>query len=559
MSRVRASWLIILVVVLLTLTVKPLRQQATLPLTSGTLFLPGHYDALAERAAKFAKQRYPDDPEMLLGAGLLFIEREASVDLLRQAAEKGNLAAAWAAYYGALREQAPGYMRLGNQGLDPSQPDLVASGKATMQASELPDRLDPMEAQPLLSALQSWAAADPENGLPLALQTDVLYGLHRDQQALELWQAAGSRPQVKGYSRDNSRVVSNLLTRMGIAQPEAFLVAQGSYEIGLYPALRQGARIALYEGKVAQMQGRSADALRWWNGSIALGRHLQDTSDTIIGILVGVAIEGIGASPAWKWYLDSATGMTGGPLYKGRIWYGRDHAFYVSQVGERKDAEVRDSLVRSKVRSQLLRGETKGAMDRFMSGPEMRGVMLVMLGIGAAAVAGLCLILFLALGTWRRAPADAATRLRPTCQLILALAPFGPLAVTAVLVHRMGRSGTESASAGLALACLVLAVATVVFLPLIAAALNRAPEARLKTAWRGNLRRSLPATAAIAMLCFLALNLAAIKPRADWVRQWSDPRMTEMAQVRQRLGAKWDTPPIPKDAWRAEYPKLKTR
>ena len=78
-------------------------------------------------------------------------------------------------------------------------------------------------------------------------------------------------------------------------------------------------------------------------------------------------------------------------------------------------------------------------------------------------------------------------------------------------------------------------------------------------AWRGNLRHSLPATAALAMLCFLALNLAAIGPRAEWVRQWSDPKMTEMAQVRQRLGAKWDTPPNPKDAWRAEYPKLKTR
>lgn len=58
------------------------------------------------------------------------------------------------------------------------------------------------------------------------------------------------------------------------------------------------------------------------------------------------------------------------------------------------------------------------------------------------------------------------------------------------------------------------------------------------------------------MVCFLALNLTALKSRAEWVRQWSDPRMTEMAQVRQRLGAKRENPEIPKDAWRAEYPNL---
>jgi hypothetical protein len=197
-------------------------------------------------------------------------------------------------------------------------------------------------------------------------------------------------------------------------------------------------------------------------------------------------------------------------------------------------------------------------MDRFMSGPEMRGVTLVMLGAGAALFAALCLILFVAFGTWRRASADGATRLGPVWQLILALVPLALLASGAALapgvIKRYAGAPVSDLSA---IVCLGAGVLALIFLPLFAALFSRAPGARLGAAWRGNLRRTLPATAAFAALCFLALNLAALKPRAEWVRQWSDPKMTEMAQVRQRLGATWENPPIPKDAWRAEYPKLK--
>ena len=572
MGRVRASWLIIIVIVLITVAVRPLREQTKLPLITDSLFAvgqtegeqteprPSRWDAYRQRAPEFVKRNYPDDPEMLLAAGMLTPDKTEGLALLKQAAEKENAPAAWAAYAWALIEQLPHWQRLGEWGVDPTNPKSVAEAVKQMRDMKLPDHLDPKAAAPAMQALTAWEKADLENGLPAALETRLLYGGHMEEKARERWEVAAVRPQAKDYWAEHTRVIGKLFWRMGIPEAEALITATSYADSRFYSTLRQAARIAQYEGKVAQMQGRPGDALRWWNSSIALGRHLQDSSDSIIGYFVGVAIEGIGASPSWRWYLDKTTGTPGGPLQGGRLWYGRDHAFYVSQVGETKDAEVRDSLVRSKARSPLLHNDIEGMTGRFMSGPEMRGVMLIMLGVGAATLAALCVQILLLFGTWRRAQADAATRLQPTCQFLLALAPFGPLAVTAVLVNRMGRSGTESASAGaIAIACLVLAVVMVVFLPLIAAIFTRTSGARLKTAWRGNLRHSLPATAALAMLCFLALNLAAIGPRAEWVRQWSDPKMTEMAQVRQRLGEKWENPPIPKDAWRAEYPKLKTR
>ena len=307
------------------------------------------------------------------------------------------------------------------------------------------------------------------------------------------------------------------------------------------------------------MQGRNADALRWWNSSIALGRNLQNTSDTLIGRLVGIAIEAIGASPAWQWRLDRTTGATGGPLTGGRLWYGRDHAFYVSQVGEDKDAEVRDSLVRGKLYVQLMRGETEGAMERFVSGPEMRGVTLVTLGGIAALFGGLCLLLLVPFGIWQRKEADTATSLGLLGQTGLAVAPFVPAAVAAAITTGVIGGHPESATSGAVATACVLMVPLVWFgLPAVVAARTRTPGASLGAAFRGVDRRVLPATAALCALAFLALNLAALKPRAEWVRRWSDPEMTEMAQVRQRLGAKWEKPDIPKDAWRAEYPKLKT-
>jgi len=571
MGRVRASWLIIIAVALITVAVRPLREQTKLPLITDSLFAvgqteggqteprPSRWDAYRQRAPEFVKRNYPDDPEMLLAAGMLTPDKTEGLALLKQAAEKENAPAAWAAYAGALLEQLPEWQRLGEWGVDPTNPKSVAEAVKQMRDMKLPDHLDPKAAAPAMQALTAWEKADLENGLPAALETRLLYGGHMEEKARERWEVAAVRPQAKDYWVEHTRVIGKLFWRMGIPEAEALITATSYADSRFYSTLRQAARIAQYEGKVAQMQGRPGDALRWWNSSIALGRHLQESSDSIIGHFVGVAIEGIGASPSWRWYLDKTTGTPGGPLQGGRLWYGRDHAFYVSQVGETKDAEVRDSLVRSKARSPLLHNDIEGMMGRFMSGPQMRGVGLVMLGAGFAAVGGLELILFLIVGTWRREEADRAATFRPGWHVVQAVAGLLPFAALAVVMYHISVSGLKRPLVATPIAVFVGAAVLVALLSIAAWRFGRIPGTRLRAGARGNLRAQLPISAALCALTFLALNLAALKPRAEWVRQWSDPKMTEMAQVRQRLGEKWENPPIPKDAWRAEYPKLKTR
>ena len=73
------------------------------------------------------------------------------------------------------------------------------------------------------------------------------------------------------------------------------------------------------------------------------------------------------------------------------------------------------------------------------------------------------------------------------------------------------------------------------------------------TAWRGNLRQTLPLTIAVCAVLSLGLGLAGRVSRERWVREWyTGPH--EMAVVTQALGDRWERPTIPPDAWRAEPP-----
>jgi len=631
MRRIRASWLILIAVIISVAAVPVLREQARLqvgphsrpglPLYSALFQLccpprpramyplesdaaPPRYSIQAwvepyrQRCIPFVQQHYPEDPEMLMAAGILAPEKsaEARLGLLARAADLGGGPVAWSACASALVNSYCTYMRLGTGGNDPGDSRDMAHQRYAMEQSGAPTKLSEEDAAPVLDALRRWQAEDPQNALPLAFEMHVLYGLHRDREAMGRWVQAGRLPVVEDYSEQQARSVAILLTRLGVPGPEAIAACWNFPGLSL-AHLRTCARIAFYEGRLAQLRGHPDDAIAWWNATIDVGRHLQESTSTEVGFLVGVGIHGIGASPAWKWCHDRITGIPKGPLRDGRLFYGQQHDFYVSQVGENASAALRDSLVQARVRSSLMRDSASSPPDN--TGWGGAGLFLS-LGQLLALQLLLILLLFVLLGAWARSSADSATRLPILWQLTAAVlvvlattalalsvghiplplsspapsvglpvqppasAPFPSFAWLKQSVLRIaaghlpfGISWSPSLWLLRGISALLLVAFPALALLLVALALapfTRRRRAPLLTAWRGNLRRLLPPALAFGAALYLVLGLITIRLRADVVRNFADSRGTQMAQLVDRIGPQWHNPTIPPDAYRAQYP-----
>ena len=578
MPRIRASWLIIIAVTIAILAIRPLRQQAIpVPLAVPKAVGPGDafgrsptgrwLQVCREQATPFTRKHYPDDPRMLLAA-ILIADEEPSLPQLKRLAETTNYPPAWAAYYARLDK--PPYARMGSSGVNPLDPESVADGKRYMRDSGLPDRLDPKAVAPILDALHSWQAADPHNALPLALETNYLYGLHRDSEALARWEQASKLPTVSTYFSETVGGATILLMRLGMPAPDAFFIAAAPpvVDIATSSAVRECARMAYYEGYLASMEGRPQDAIRWWRSTADLGHHMQQSTDNAIGFLVGLAVEGIGAGPTWKWYRDSSTGIPNGPLAKGRFFFGDRHDFYVKQVGPAADSALRDRMLHAKVRAQLMR--TYFATHAF-DNPLIRSLPFLVLAAFAGGAFVILLLIYLIIGSWRRKQADAATAFSPTWQLLLAVVILLPAAVAALYLALPDFIALQPANVSdliqtadrvvilLALQGWIASISLVfaILLPLVAAALRRQPGARTRTAWRGNARRILPTAAAICALTGLGLLIVGARYRAQFVREWTRLGSSEMATIINAIGPSWYHPTIPPDSWRAEYPPKK--
>ncbi len=582
MPRIRASWPIIIAVILTVLAVRPLRQQA-IPVPLGRrpaseASRPGEpfEDSPTDRwlrlgrarAIPFVQKRYPNDPAMLLAAALVAGDDKTTLPLIRHVAQTTNYPPAWAAYFGRLEK--PSYARLGSAATNPLDPKSVAQSQEDIRRWGLPDRLDPKAVAPILDALHSWQTADPQNALPLAFETNYLYGLHRDSEALARWEQAAKLPTVSTYFSETVAGVTTLLLRLGAPDSDAVLIALllPVMDMSGYAILRDCARIAQYEGYLASMEGRPADAIAWWRSTADLGQRMQQSAESMIEFLVGVAVEGIGAGPTWKWCRDSSTGVPNGPLQKGRFFFGDRHDFYVKQVGPAEDAALRDRVVQAKVRMQLARGRLQ---ELYLDNGLLRSLPLLMLAGVAGGVVGTLLFIYLAIGSWRRKQADATTALSLIWQLLLAVVILLPAAIAALNLARPGSLAVESSNVShlslaasrwltrLALNGWVssLSLLFAIFLPLVAAALRRQPGARIPTAWRGNARRVLPTAAAICALTALGLLILGARYRAQAVRRWTHPGEGEMATIIKAIGPSWHHPTIPPDSWRAEYPPKK--
>jgi hypothetical protein len=571
MTGLRLSWVIVFVVAVIAVSVRPLRQQLQIAARLPTIPRPAaqeeegfampwsenrfskFMESYTKRAPDFVRKHYSANPEMLMAAASVSDNRE----LAREALEKGPTPVTWGAYVDSfLAGKSPGYERLGTSGIDPSDPAAVAENQQSIAESKSQTRLSPKDVAPILSALTTWENGDSENALPVALEAYYLYGLHRDVEARERLIRAGQLPEVTSYTAQRSAAARLLFERMGMPAAEAAFAADYSILLPSYARLRSVARIGVYEGHLARMHNRPQEAVRLWQAVQDLGSHLETSSTIMIGYLVGVAIEGIGAAPAWKWYADGTVGLSGGPLLRGRIFYGKYHDLYVRYAGYAADAQLRDHLVLGKLRTQLFRSGNywDEPMTGYVRGAELMGLALVVAGLAAVL-----LWVFLLFGTWRRGEADAAATFGPVAGFVVALLMLALPALGGwFLAARTSDEHSQSWAivAGRLMAGLLFALVLALLISLAASDIGRKPGVRLLAAWRGNLRRLIPLALAIAALLYLGLGVAAAAERAAWLRTRQGPEGNEMARVIRKLGPSWDHPTVPRDSWRAEYPKL---
>ncbi len=579
MPRIRLSWVALAAVAIVTIASPGLRENAwlcrvsffspplrdQLPADIREEGLACDYTVLAERALntlhlsepdmEFVQSHYPDDPRMLLAAASRSTRGPTPRSLARRAVEAGGGAPAHAAYVGELMAGGPNYFRLGNTGSDPDNPEQLDAAKKEMAESKLPDHLTPEAAAPLLDAIHAWERADPENGLPHAMEAFVLYGLHRDGEALSELERAGQLPKVTDYASERARAMGDLDHRRGVPDAEAVVMSDASVLCPLYATLRQCARLAAAEGYLAASENRPRDALRWWRATQQLGARTAESADSAISYLVGAAIQSIGTQPVWKWYADENTSLTGGPLQKGHLFYGRRYDFYAAHAGKAAVTQARDDLLKARAHTFLLTG---GIIEGPVYKDYVRSVkMLTLAGLLAGSMIAL-LLLFLAAGAWGREEAEAAASRSPWTLSLSVLLIFAGGGVGAVLAFA---SPVHPLWAEFPFLCLVVSMvcslgAVTMGVLIMSAFAGRSPSP-LASRWRGNLRRAVPITLATGAIACLALSLASLHIRAAWVKMRRSAQGTDMAIFKRTLGNKWTNPTIPPDSWRDEYPPKK--
>jgi hypothetical protein len=568
----RALWIILPVVVLTTVAVPRLREQARLQwstLHQMTTAIGAARDApkpdpvlpwlaaYQQACAEFVETHFQGDTEMLVAAGSLASHREEARALLKRAAESSGEPFAWAAYVDALLAHGPRYERLGTAGVDPSDAATVAELRRTIAERNIPTTLPPDGAANLMEAISGWRQADPDNSMPLALEVWCLYGLHQDAEALACWEEAASAAFGSGYRNERERAARRLLREMGMPDPEALVTSRGAFLAPSFGRMTTCGAAAYFEGRRAQNQGRDRDALRWWTAAVHMGRRTRESAESVDAFSAGAAIESSGAAPAWRWYSDSVTGIPGGTLMRGRIFYGPQHAFFAGQAGEAMDADLRDSLVRLQSQTRVLK--TFSVYTGNQLGYSRAGELFIFSELAAIFVVVL-LLLLIAVGTWRGGAADASANLPVIWGFVASVATLVAMGLAAGIVVALAHPGPISSllvpSAGPVAGGVVVAVVFAIAAPLVAALPPRLRSAGLWSTWRGNLRRTLPLTITLGAFLYLALGFAAMGLRARWVRERTTPDVSQMERIRRFASGRWDNPRVPPDSWRAERPPV---
>ncbi|MBN1459162.1 MAG: hypothetical protein JXA57_06470 [Armatimonadetes bacterium] len=568
MSLSRPAWLLVVVVGLTTALVSPLRDQARLQF----IMLPrpgdaqrepardpivGWLAASSETALDFARAR-PEDPELVLAAALIASDRDAAVDALREVTSSDGHATAWAAYLDVLLEQTPLYYREEMAGIHPENTQGLASARRLIKEHSLCTVLPADQATPIVAAAQQWQQIEAENALPVALEAWALWGLHRDEEALEKWAAASALPMLSNHGSERARAVSQLLETMGIPAPEAILTARLKARAPSLELLQLCTLAANYAGYCAEVAGDEEEAVRCWQSSIELGEHAQKTADTVLGFQAGAGIARLGAVPVWSFWSDRTTGRRTRGRLGGRYFHGPYHELFADRYGEEADLELVRNLAQADSRVRMLQHlSTRVVPDD----PYARATEFLIFGLLAAllAMAAAVILLFVRIvGSHGSRPKQQGV---PDSSVVAAAVGILLAAAAAGVVLAVAPAFPVSpflAPSFLQITFGVgLPLATLVVLCLVADRARR----RRKTAgaFISALQPALLLTVILATLLYLGLGLVVVRSRAEFVRQWRQPGLTELQHVARTLGPPWRQPPVMPDAWESGPPSAPPR
>ena len=85
---------------------------------------------------------------------------------------------------------------------------------------------------------------------------------------------------VTSHGIDRAKAVERLLMAMGMPRPEAIVNSRGSLVFPSYNRLRDNARFAVYEGRLAALRGDPITAITWWQSIADFGASTCRTRPT---------------------------------------------------------------------------------------------------------------------------------------------------------------------------------------------------------------------------------------------------------------------------------------
>jgi hypothetical protein len=309
--------------------------------------------------------------------------------------------------------------------------------------------LSSQQTRPAREALEQWQKSDPDNAAPKALLAWLDFGEMQDAAGIAQLKAAARAPEIDYYYPEMIAAQSKALRAGGMTEFDAAFNGMAALIMPEYAALREIARIAVYQGYQAQTGGQSQRAMENWQDVMTLGRKLRYQDNTGIGKLVGLAVEAIGASPVYKWSTRRRAEESGmKPAYPlsgktgrydgGDIYQGKSYDFFVKYAGPKAAARVLAGLEQGQKFRQLARPYFSGEV-----GPGLAKA-LIPLGSGALMLieAGIFLVLALLAGLLTRGRKEQIS-LHWVWAILLALVALSPIWLY-TLARILPQSGDES-------------------------------------------------------------------------------------------------------------------
>ncbi len=169
------------------------------------------------------------------------------------------------------------------------------------------------------------------------------------------------------------------------------------------------------------------------------------------------------------WRSDRDTGLAWGPIDGGRLFHGPSHGMYVRRFGTQAGDAVRDSLLRAKLRSRVMKSHH---MPRRLLGGRLRAMDLGAISYWFGVLLLAFVLLFAGVSVRGRHAADEATSLSRRAGWLIALGGLVPITGVAWAVWR---GLADVLPEALLLTAIPLSLVTPVLAPLLIVRWTRRP------------------------------------------------------------------------------------